>query len=228
MNKPIKLKLDNLITVEPLSENQRQAFSLYDMNHNLCLSGSPGTGKTFIAMHLALEDVLTKGNEYDNIIVIRSIVPTRDIGFLPGEVEDKVQVYAEPYEQICCDLFDDPLAWKKLNNDHKIHFRPSSFLRGLTFKNSIVIIDEMQNMTYHELCTVATRLGENCKLITCGDYYQSDLTRSGDKNGVLQFISILEKMNRLAHIEFTWKDCVRSGFVRDFLQTKEMVERGDI
>lgn len=228
MNKPSKLKIENLITVEPLTEGQKTVFNSYKSGNNLCLSGSPGTGKTFVALYLALEEVLTRGNEYDKVIIIRSIVPTRDIGFLPGEIEDKEQAYAEPYQEICRELFDDQIAWKKLAGDHKIIFRSTSFLRGLTFKNAIVIIDEMQNCNYHELCTIATRLGDNCKFITCGDYYQSDLSKQGDKNGVLQFIKILENMNRFDHVQFTWADCVRSGFVRDFLQTKEMMERAKL
>jgi len=226
MKKPTKLRLEHLVKLDPLTDNQQLAFNSFASGNHLCLDGSAGTGKTFISLYLALESVFKK--EYDKVIIVRSAVPTRDMGFLPGTQEEKEDAYTAPYKAIVNDLFDDYGGWTKLIEDRKIEFLTTSFIRGITLKKSIVIIDESQNCNYHELCSVITRLGEDCRFIMAGDYYQSDFTRKGDQDGISQFIKIIKNMREFDHIEFKWEDIVRSSFVRDFIMTKEMLERGEI
>ena len=220
----VKLKLEDMITVEPLTPNQRAVFQAYERDYSLVLAGSAGTGKTFMALSLALEDVLDRETPYDKVIVVRSIVPTRDIGFLPGTEEEKKDAYTGPYRSICGELFEEADAWQKLVQQGAVAFESTSFIRGVTFNNAIVVIDEMQNLNFHELDSVITRVGRNCKFVMCGDYYQSDFDKERDKNGILKFLSIIEQLNKFQVIEFGWEDIVRSDFVRDYIMTKEMMK----
>ena len=220
-----KIKLEDMIEIEPLTPNQVKAFKAYEQSKSLVLAGSAGTGKTFVALSLALEEVLDRETSYDKVVIVRSIVPTRDIGFLPGNEEEKKDAYTGPYRSACAELFEDPEAWDKLRNSHKVEFLSTSFIRGLTISNAVVIIDEMQNLTFHELDSVVTRIGQNCKFIMCGDYYQSDFDKDRDRNGILKFLEIIEQLRNFEVIEFTWEDIVRSDFVRDYIMTKEMLEK---
>jgi len=222
---PTGFRLENLKEISPLTDTQKKVFNAYKKNNNLCLSGSAGTGKTFIAMYLAFEEILKGESKAEKIIIVRSIVPTRDIGFLPGDREEKEATYLYPYIAICSELFGDAGAWGKLLAKHQVEFLTTSFVRGITLRNSIVIIDEMQNLTFHELDSIITRLGENCRLIMCGDYYQTDLERTKDKSGILDFMEIVEKMKYFYCAEFGWQDIVRSGLVRDYIMTKEIVQK---
>lgn len=224
--KPSKLRLEHLAKLEPLTSNQKIAFDGFASGSHLCLDGSAGTGKTFISLYLALESVFKK--EYSKVIIVRSAVPTRDMGFLPGTQEEKEDAYTAPYKAIVNDLFDDTDAWSKLVQSRQIEFLTTSFIRGLTIKGAVVIVDESQNCNYHELCSVITRLDEECRFIMSGDYYQSDFTRKGDQDGIKDFIEIIKHMNGFEHVEFTWEDIVRSGFVRDFIMTKELYENGKL
>jgi len=227
MNKrPSKLRLEHLKQLEPLTNTQEEVFESFKKGNHLCLDGSAGTGKTFISLYLALESVLKK--EYNKVIIVRSALPTRDMGFLPGTLEEKEEAYKTPYKAVVNDLFDDNEAWNKLLQAKQIEFLTTSFIRGLTIKDAIVIVDESQNCNYHELCSIITRLGDNCKFIMCGDYYQSDFTRNGDKNGIKEFMTIIDHMKYFEHIEFGWEDIVRSDFVRDFIMTKELYEHGKL
>lgn len=223
MQKPQVLKIDHLITVEPMTLSQEVVFKAWDEGNNIVMSGSAGTGKTFTAMYLALEDVLDKSNEWDSVVVVRSVVPTREIGFLPGTLEEKIDAYTGPYRQICTELFDDKEAYDKLVKNGSVQFVSTSHVRGTTFNDAVIIVDEMQNLTFHELDTIITRVGRNCRIIFCGDYYQSDFVKAGDKQGVINFLEILEIMKRFTVVEFTWADIVRSDFVRDYIMTKEML-----
>ena len=207
MKKPNVLKLEHLVKLDPLTANQKLAFDAFESGSHMCLDGSAGTGKTFISLYLALEAVLKK--DYDKVVIVRSAVPT--------------------YKAIVTDLFDDGEAWDKLTRlNRKIEFLTTSFIRGLTIKNAVVIVDESQNCNYHELCSVITRLDEDCRFIMAGDYYQSDFTRKGDQDGIKNFINVIKHMNQFEHIEFKWEDIVRSGFVRDFIMTKELYENGKL
>ena len=220
----LKLRLDDMEEVQPVTDNQRKAFEAYDSGDSLVLAGSAGTGKTFIGLSLALEDVLDKETWYDKVVIVRSIVPTRDIGYLPGDEEEKKDAYTSPYRSICAELFQNADAWTKLKTAGTVQFMSTSFIRGLTISNAIIVLDEMQNLTFHELDSIITRVGDNCKFIMCGDYYQSDFTKETDKTGILKFLSIIEQLKNFTVVEFGWEDIVRSDFVRDYIMTKEMLK----
>lgn len=223
-SKPARPRLEHLAKLEPMTSNQEIVFKSWEKN-NMVLSGSAGTGKTFISLYLALKGVLDKTTQYEKVLIVRSAVPTRDMGFLPGTQEEKEAAYTLPYQVIVNDLFQDREAWDKLTQLKQVEFCTTSYLRGMTFNDCIIIVDEAQNCNYHELCSIITRVGENCKFVMCGDYYQSDFTRQGDKDGINDFLNILENMNHFEVVEFVWKDIVRSGLVRDFIMTKELYER---
>jgi phosphate starvation-inducible PhoH-like protein len=223
-SRALKLRLEDMLDVTPLTPHQKEAYEAYEDGNSLVLSGSAGTGKTFMALSMALEDVLDKEMRYDKVVIIRSIVPTRDIGFLPGDEEEKKDAYTGPYRSICAELFDDADAWMKLKNAGTVSFMSTSFIRGLTISNAVVVLDEMQNLTFHELDSIITRVGDNCRFIMCGDYYQSDFQKEGDKSGILKFLSIIEQLRSFETVEFGWEDIVRSGFVRDYIMTKEMLQ----
>lgn len=220
----LKLKLDDMIQVQPLTDNQKEVFKAYERGDSLVLSGSAGTGKTFMALSLALEDVLDKETPYDKVIVIRSIVPTRDIGFLPGTEEEKKEAYTGPYKSICAELFEEGDAWNKLQTAGTVNFESTSFIRGVTYNDAVIVVDEMQNLNFHELDSVITRVGNNCRFIMCGDYYQTDFDKEKDKNGIVTFLPIIEQLKNFTVVEFGWQDIVRSSFVRDYIMTKEMMK----
>lgn len=219
-----KIRLEDLNTIEPITKNQTRVFDFYNKDYSLVMAGSAGTGKTFMAMYLALQDVLDKQTPYKKVVIVRSIVPTRDIGFLPGNEEEKKDAYTGPYKSICSELFGDPEAWDKLKNTSVIDFISTSFIRGMTLNDCVIIVDEMQNLNFHELDSVITRVGNNCKFVMCGDYYQSDFEKEKDRNGILKFLEIVEQLTKFRIIEFTWQDIVRSDFVRDYIMTKEMMK----
>lgn len=226
--RPSKLRIEHLVKLEPLTANQGKAFESYKEGQNLVLSGCAGTGKTFIGTYLAFEEVMSKDKPYEKLIIVRSAVPTRDMGYLPGTLEEKEDAYTAPYRAIVNDLFEDKSAWDKLQQTKNLEFLTTSFIRGLTIKDAIVLIDEAQNLTYHEACSVITRLGDNTKIIISGDWDQSDFTRNGDKEGFGKFLTILSNMNYFDMIEFGWEDIVRSGLVREFLMTRDLVEKGKL
>ena len=222
-NTTSKLRLESLAEVEAKGDNQQKAFDSWDNGRNLILNGSAGTGKTFIAMYMALEDVLA--GEYEKCIVVRSVVPTRDIGFLPGNEDEKIEVYAKPYMTLAAEIFNDKLAWEKLKAHDQIGFECTSFVRGQTWDNCVVILDEMQNLNAHELDSVITRMGQNSRLILCGDYFQSDFTKRHERKGIIEFLEIVRNMNSFDEIEFDFKDIVRGDMVRDYIITKEAMRR---
>ena len=223
-----RLKIDHMLTYEAITKNQGLAYEAWDDGDHLVLCGSAGTGKTFIAMYLGLQDVMDKSYDQDKLVIVRSVVPTREMGYLPGSVEEKVDAYTAPYRSITTELFNEKMAYENLEQQGHIEFVSTSFIRGTTLDDCIVLVDEMQNLTFHELDSIITRVGRNSRIIFSGDYYQSDLKSSSDKKGILDFMNIMEVMNNFTTVEFGWADIVRSDFVRDYIMTKEMVERGNI
>jgi predicted ribonuclease YlaK len=193
------------------------------------LHGVAGTGKTFIALYKSLEEVLDKSNPFNKIIVVRSAVQSREIGHLPGDVSEKMEIYQQPYRQICENLFGRKDAWDRLEEQGFIQFISTSFIRGMSFDDAIIIVDEMQNMNFEEIDTVMTRVGYRSKIIWCGDYRQTDLRKSNDKSGILKFFDIAYHMKAFTRVEFTVDDIVRSSLVKDYivakLQNEDMGEK---
>lgn len=222
-NNSMTVRLDDLLQFDPLTYNQEVAYKAWDDGDNLVLTGTAGTGKTFMALYLALEDVLDKETEWDKLIIVRSMVPTRELGFLPGDKEAKEEAFTTPYKSICNELFGDKNSYNKMVTSKQIQFESTSFIRGTTFDNCVIVVDEMQNLNFHELDSVITRVGRHSKIIFSGDYKQSDFRYDDDKNGIIKFLQIVEQLKNFSIINFGWEDIVRSDFVRDYIMTKEML-----
>lgn len=218
----LKIRLDDLKTFQPLTENQKKFFDAYKQgDYFMALHGVAGTGKTFIALYKAIEEVLDKSNPFKKIIIVRSAVPSREVGHLPGDLEEKTQIYRQPYQQICHTLFSRPDAYQRLEEQHHIEFISTSFIRGMSFDDAIIIVDEMQNLSFEEIDTVMTRVGYRSKIIWCGDYRQTDLNKKkNDVSGILKFFDIAYHMSAFTRIEFTADDIVRSSLVRDYILAK--------
>ncbi|BCU94442.1 MAG: hypothetical protein CM15mV5_0980 [uncultured marine virus] len=226
MRRKKPINTEQLTDIQPLTDNQKLVFDAYENNKNLFLYGCAGTGKTFIAMYLALKEILSNKTAYEKLYVVRSLVPTREIGFLPGDHEDKAHLYQIPYQNMVKYMFkmpDDPafeMLYDNLKAQETISFWSTSFLRGTTLDNAIVLVDECQNLNFHELDSIMTRVGNDSKIIFAGDIAQTDLVKTNEKNGILDFMKILEIMDEFANIEFDVNDIVRSGLIRNYIITK--------
>lgn len=219
----LKLKIDHLKTFTPLTDNQRKFFDAYRQgDYFMALLGSAGTGKSFISIFKALEEVMDKGNPFSTLVIVRSAVQTRDIGFTPGSLEDKMSIYEEPYVQICSTLFGRKDAYQRLKEQGYIEFVSTTALRGCSFDYSVVLFDEVQNENFHGIDTVLTRIGHNSKIIFCGDYSQTDLIKkTSDTSGLPDFLRVAETMEEFTKIVFTPDDIVRSSLVKNYIIAKE-------
>ena len=219
-----RFTLHDLKTIRPMNEAQRQLFESYLMGSMVVANGSAGTGKSFCGLFLALNDILDDEKEQDRILIVRSAVPSREIGHLPGDLKEKMAVYEEPYKDIVGDLLRKKKAYDDLKDLGKIEFMPTSFVRGLTWDNAVVVLDEAQNLSLHEIHSVVTRIGENTKLIICGDIGQNDLLlRKNDVSGFLDLLKIAERMDEFDIINFTEDDIVRSRFVKSWIVAKQSI-----
>ena len=210
--------------VEPLTENQRLTFEKYYDGKNLLLHGIAGTGKSFLSIYLALQSVLSDASRYKKVVIVRSVVPTRDMGFLPGSNAEKAKVYEAPYQAIFTELFNRGDAYQYLKQKGLVEFISTSFIRGITLNDCIIVVDEIANMTLHELDSVITRVGKNCKIMFCGDFRQSDFTREHEKNGLTDFMRILNRMKSFEYVDFTENDIVRSAMVKEYIIAKERLK----
>tara|TARA_A100001011_G_scaffold47073_1_gene44520 strand:- start:946 stop:1650 length:705 start_codon:yes stop_codon:yes gene_type:complete len=232
MSKKKEINYSDLVKIEPITDTQKQVFKSWKEGKNQFLCGCAGTGKTFVSMYLAFEEVLRNETPYDKVIIVRSLIPTREIGFLPGDEEDKAALYQVPYANMAQFMFKQPneqafsILYDRLKTQGSFYFLSTSFLRGLTFDNSIIIVDECQNLNFHELDTIITRVGQDSKISFCGDFMQSDLTKRNEKDGLHDFVKILEEMDEFNISEFSIGDIVRSGFVRSYLIQKTKLGLG--
>ena len=232
MSKKKEINYSDLIKIEPITDTQKQVFKSWKEGKNQFLCGCAGTGKPFVSMYLAFEEVLRNETAYDKVIIVRSLIPTREIGFLPGDEEDKAALYQVPYANMAQFMFKQPneqafnILYDRLKAQGSLYFLSTSFLRGLTFDNSIIIVDECQNLNFHELDTIITRVGQDSKISFCGDFMQSDLTKRNEKDGLHDFVKILEEMDEFSISEFSIGDIVRSGFVRSYLIEKTKLGLG--
>lgn len=226
MRRKKPINLEHLKTIEPLTDNQEKIWKAYGEGQNLVLHGAAGTGKTFISLYLALQECLDPSSKYEKVYMIRSLVPTREIGFLPGDHEDKSNLYQIPYKNMVKYMFEMPddnsfeALYSNLRAQETISFWSTSFIRGTTFDNSIILVDEFSNLNFHELDSIITRVGENCKIHFCGDAAQTDLVKTNEKNGILDFMKILSAMPEFDSIEFGVEDIVRSGLVKSYILNK--------
>lgn len=215
-----------LENIEPITNNQKLLYDSYSKGKNIVAYGCAGTGKTFITLYNALKEVLDETTPYEKIYIVRSLVATREIGFLPGSYEDKSDIYQIPYKNMVKYMFKLPsnvdfeMLYGNLKSQDTIKFWSTSFLRGTTLDNCIIIVDEFQNANFHELSSIITRVGENSKIMFCGDATQSDLIKTSERNGIIDFMKILKEMKSVDIIEFSIEDIVRSNLVKEFLIAK--------
>ena len=215
-----------LLDIEPITDNQKKLFDSYSEGKHLVAYGTAGTGKTFISLYNAISDILDESTPYEKIYLVRSLVSTREIGFLPGDHEDKADIYQIPYKNMVKYMFQMPsdadfeMLYGNLKAQDSIKFWSTSFIRGTTLDNAIIIVDEFQNLNFHELDSIITRVGENSKIIFCGDASQTDLVKTNDRNGIHDFLNILRKMPSFDIIEFGIDEIVRSGLVKEYIIAK--------
>ena len=226
MKRKKPINADLMKPIEALTENQQELFRCYKNDQNIVAYGCAGTGKTFVTLYNALRDVLDPKTPYEKIYIVRSLVATREIGFLPGDHEDKSSLYQIPYKNMVKYMFEMPtdtdfeMLYGNLKAQGTISFWSTSFIRGTTLDNSIIIVDEFQNLNFHELDSIITRVGENTRICFCGDATQSDLQKTNERNGIVDFMRILRAMPSFDIIEFGLDDIVRSGLVKSYIINK--------
>ena len=233
MAKKATIKLEDIVDIKGITKNQTEVLKEYKKGKCLFLYGSAGTGKTFITLHSALKEVLDPKTPYQRVYVVRSLISTREIGFLRGDEEDKSALYQAPYDNMVRFMFkmttEDQFAflYDRLKQQDSLMFLSTSFLRGITLDNAIVIVDECQNLNFHELDTIMTRVGQDSKILFCGDFDQTDLTKAGEREGLGNFMKIIDSMKEFYLCEFDIGDIVRSGLVRSYIVQKYNTGLGD-
>ena len=226
MKRKKPINADMMRDIEPLTDNQKALFEAYAKDQNLVAYGVAGTGKTFITLYNAIKDVLDPSTPYEKVYIVRSLVATREIGFLPGDHDDKSSLYQIPYKHMVKYMFEMPseadfnMLYGNLKGQDTIDFWSTSFIRGTTFDKTIVVVDEFQNLNYHELDSIMTRVGSQSKIMFCGDATQSDLIKQNERNGIVDFMQVLRIMSSVDVIEFGVEDIVRSGLVKEYILAK--------
>lgn len=221
---PIKKKWTkfDIQTIKPLTPAQEDMFHAFFNGNHICAHGSAGTGKTFIALYLAFQDILDQRYDPNHLIIVRSNVPTREVGHLPGDLEEKMSEYERPYIDMCEELFGHATTYEQMKNAGLIKFMSTSFIRGLTWNNAVVLIDEIENLCFHEINSVMTRIGLGTRIFAIGDVTQADLSMTGkDRSGIIPFLDVIKDMERFEHIRFGREDIVRSEFVKSWIIASE-------
>jgi len=210
--------------IEAKTNNQKLFFEQYNTGNHMFVHGCPGTGKSFLGCYLAIKQMIETVNSrqaHKKLIILRSVVPSRDVGFLPGSLEEKAAIYEMPYVAIFAELFQRADAYDILKNEGIVEFTTTSFLRGLTFTDAIVFMDETQNATFEELNTVISRVGENTRILFSGDFYQNDLNKKfNDKSGFSKFMHILECIDEFTFIQMQVEDIVRSALAKKYIMAR--------
>ena len=217
-----KLHFD-LKDIEPLTHNQAKTFNLWEEGQNLLLVGTAGTGKSFLSAYLGMKSIL-ESKDQNKLVIVRSVVPTRDMGFLPGSNKEKSKVYEAPYYSIFSELFGRSDAYDYLKNKNLVEFMTTSFVRGITINDSVILVDELQNMTPSELHSIMTRIGKNCRVIFAGDIKQNDLNIKREQSGFKDFFKVIDKMRDFGIVEFMRDDIVRSELVKSYIIAREILE----
>ena len=215
------LTKSSLKKINPITDNQIRTFDAFNEDKHLMMHGCAGTGKTFIMLYLAMRAVLSRQVDQQKVYIVRSMLPTRDIGFLPGSQEEKTSVYTEPYYSLFDEMFPDvenPYELAKYQDI--VEFVPTSYIRGVTLRDAFIIVDECQNLNFHELDTIITRVGDNSRIFFCGDFMQTDLKNNAEQRGLIQFMDIIKNMKSFETIDFTEEDIVRSGLVKEYIISK--------
>jgi phosphate starvation-inducible protein PhoH len=222
---PIKKKWTkhDMKFIQPITESQRTMCQLFYQGDHILAYGSAGTGKSLIALYLAIADVLDPSKPQNQLVIVRSAVATRDQGFLPGSLDEKLSVFEGPYHDIFSYLFNRNSTYEDMKKAGVIKFVSSSYIRGLTWDNAMVVVDEVENFNMHEISSVMTRLGDHSRIILAGDLKQTDLLKSNrDTTGMHRLIEICNRMPEVSLIEFTQDDIVRSGFVKSWIIASEI------
>lgn len=223
--KPMRWSIHDIKQIQPMTENQKEFFHSYFQGDNIVAYGSAGTGKSFLGLFLGLRDVVDKKAPQDKMIIVRSAVPSREVGHLPGDLNEKMAVYETPYSDICAELFGKAGTYENMKERGVIEFLSTSYVRGSTWDNTVVVIDESQNLTWHEINSVMTRLGQNSRVIFTGDIKQSDLNRrKSDVSGMTRLIQTADRMKEFSTIQFTTDDIVRSEIVKSWIIAAEQTE----
>jgi len=224
---------DQLVEMKGVTKNQLEVFKQYAEGKNLFLYGPAGTGKTFVILYNAIKEVLDSKTNYNCIYIVRSLMPTRSLAFMPGDEQDKSSLYQVPYDNMLRLMFklsseeQFDILYGELKKQGNIAFLSTSFLRGITLDNAIVLVDECQNLNFHELDTIMTRVGQESKIMFSGDFDQTDLRDNEEKAGLGQFIKIINEMKEFYSCEFDIGDIVRSGLVRSYIIQKYNTGLGD-
>ena len=224
---------DQLVEMKGVTKNQLEVFKQYAEGKNLFLYGPAGTGKTFVILYNAIKQVLDPSTDFNCIYIVRSLMPTRSLAFMPGDEQDKSSLYQVPYDNMLRLMFklsseeQFEMMYEELKKQGNVAFLSTSFLRGITLDNAIVLVDECQNLNFHELDTIMTRVGQGSKIMFSGDFDQTDLREDEEKAGLGQFIKIINEMKEFYSCEFDIGDIVRSGLVRSYIIQKYNTGLGD-
>lgn len=216
-----KWSLHDLQPIQPMTDRQHDMFEAFYSGTHVCAYGSAGVGKTYLALYLAMKDVLDKMRDQKRLIIVRTTVQGRQQGYLPGTQEEKEAPFELPYKDIMHDLFGRASTYDDMKEAHLIEFKSTTALRGLTWDDAIIVVDEFQNMTWEELDSVVTRVGTNSRLIICGDVrHQCDLGRH-EVSGAQNALKVMQDMPSFSCVQFTKDDIVRSDFVKQWITTRE-------